>query len=292
MEEVSVSRILASAKGRFAIVAAVLAVFAIGGAVLIFASSGPPPQQRLLQVTVQGTTMTPSTLTAYQGDTITMSVSADRYEEIHLHGYDKHFFPSPGQPATLTFAAALSGHFVIEIEASSTELGLLDVRPRGGLFGLGQPPDQSSTTIHAAAGGTQIKIGSTASYNLVAEIGGLQPMYTPTQLSSLRPRTGEVMFGGTMTMPSDTSSPSPDWHHLEVHIFDRKTGDVVKNVVPTITVTNKTTGVAQQIPIVVMQGVVEGPGDYHFGNNVDIAPGSYGVTVAVGGETATFDFNV
>ncbi len=286
------SRVLASANARLAIVAAVLVIFAVGGAVLIFGNQGPAPQQRLIQVTVTGDSMSPGRLQANESDTLTVSVSADRYEEIHLHGYDKHFFPSPGQPATLTFPADKTGNFVIEIEATSTPLGLLDVKPRGGFLGLGQPPDQSSTTIHAAAAGTQIKLASTTTYNLVAEIGGLQAMYTPAQVSSQHPKTGEVMFGGTMTMPPETTNISPDWHHLEVHVFDKKTGNVVKTANPVLTAKNDATGQTIQIPIVVMQGIVEGPNDIHYGNNVDLPKSEYTVTVVIGSETASFDFNI
>ena len=286
------SRVFAPANARLAVVAAVLLIFAAVLAVLIFGNQGPPAQARLIQVTVAGDQMSPGQLQANEGDTLTVSISADKYEEIHLHGYDKHFFPCPGQPATLTFPADKTGEFVIEIEASSTPLGLLDVRPRGGFLGLGQPPDQSSTTIHAAAAGTQIKLATTATYNLVAEIGGLQAMYTPAQASSQHPKTGEVMYGGTMTMPADTTNVSPDWHHLEVHIFDRKTGNVVKTANPVLTVKSDATGQTQQVPIVVMQGIVEGPSDYHYGNNVDLPKGAYTVTVVIGSETASFDFNV
>ena len=286
------SRVLASANARLAIVAALLFIFAAVGAVLIFGNQGPPPQQRLIQVAVTGDTMSPGQLQANEGDTLTVSVSTDKYEEIHLHGYDKHFFPSPGQPATLTFAADKTGNFAIEIEVTSTSLGLLNVKPRGGFFGLGQPPDESSTTVHAAAGGTQIKLGSTTTYNLVTEIGGLQAMYTPAQASSQHPKSGELMFGGSMTMTSDTTNASPDWHHLEVHIFDKKTGNVVKTVTPIITVTNRTSGQTQPVPLVVMQGIVEGPSDYHYGNNVDLPKGQYTVTVVIGSEIANFDFSV
>ncbi len=286
------SRAMASANARLAIVGAVLLIFAVGGAVLIFGNQGPPPEQRLIQVSVSGAAMSPGRLQANEGDTLTLSVSADKYEEIHLHGYDKHFFPSPGQPATLTFPADKTGNFVIEIEATSTPLGLLDVKPRGGFLGLGQPPDQSSTTIHAAAAGTQIKLGTTATYNLVAEIGGLQAMYTPAQASSQRPKTGEVMFGGSMTMPPDTANASPDWHHLEVHIFDKKTGDVVKTANPVLTITSDATGQTRQVPIVVMQGIVEGPSDFHYGNNVDLPQGKYTVTVVIGSESSNFDFSL
>jgi len=287
-----VSRVLASANARLAIVAAVLVLFAAVGAVLIFGNQGPPPQQRLIQVTVTGTTMSPAQLQANEGDTLTVSVSADKYEEIHLHGYDRHFFPSPGQPATLTFPADKTGNFVIEIEATSTPLGLLDIKPRGGFLGLGQPPDQSSTTVHATSAGTQIKLASTSTYNLVAEIGGLQAMYTPAQASSQHPKSGELMFSGTMTMPADTTHISPDWHHLEVHVFDKKTGNVVKTVNPVITVTNQASRQTQPVPLVVMQGVVEGPGDYHYGNNVDLPKGDYTVTVVIGSETASFEFSL
>jgi hypothetical protein len=287
-----VSRVLASANARMAIVVGVLVVFLGVGAYLVFGNQGPAPQQRLFQVAVTGTTMAPGNLRVYENDTVTLSVTADKYEEIHLHGYDKHFFPNPGQPATITFPADKTGNFVIEIEATSQSLGLLEVQPRAGFLGLGKPPDQSSTTIHAAAAGTMIKLGSTSTYNLVTEIGGLQTMYTPAQAASQHPKSGEEMFGGTMVMPSDTTNPSPDWHHLEVHVFDRKTGDVAKSTSPVISVTNRSTGQLQQVPIVVMQGIVEGPGDYHYGNNVDLPKGEYTVTVVIGSETANFDFSI
>jgi hypothetical protein len=287
-----VSRLLASANARLAIVAVVLVAFLGVGAVLVFGNQGPPPQQRLFQVAVTGRTMSPGSLHVYENDTVTLSIAADKYEEIHLHGYDKHFFPNPGQPATVTFPADKTGNFVIEIEASSQSLGLLEVQPRAGFLGLGKPADQSSTTIHAAAAGTFIKLGSTSSYNLVTEIGGLQAMYTPAQAASQHPKSGEEMFGGTMVMPSDTTNPSPDWHHLEVHIFDKRTGDTVRATTPVISVTNQSTGQSQPVPIVVMQGIVEGPADYHYGNNVDLPKGDYTVTVVIGSETANFDFSI
>ena len=117
-------------------------------------------------------------------------------------------------------------------------------------------------------------------------------MYTPTQAASQHPKSGEVMFGGQMNMPADTTNPPPDWHHLEVHIFDKTTGNVVKTENPVLTVKNDATGQVQQVPIVVMQGIVEGPGDYHYGNNVDLPKGQYTVTVVIGSETASFDFNL
>jgi len=299
-----VSRVVSSPRGRFAIVAAVLVIFFAGSAILLFGNQGPPPQQRLFQVSVVGTTMSPSHLQANYQDTLTVSVQTDKAEEIHLHGYDKHFFPSPGQPATITFPGDKTGEFVIEIEATSTPLGLLQIQPRAGFLGLGQPPNQSSTTVHANPAGTLIQVGSTKSYNLSVVIGSIQAMFTPAQVASQHPKTGEVMFSGQMTMPPgmDPSTvdmgnmPSmnipPEWRHLEAHIYDKKTGDVVKTLTPVITLTNKSTGMTRPISMVTMQGVIEGPGDFHYGNNVDLPTGQYTVTVAVGSESANFDFNV
>jgi hypothetical protein len=299
-----VSRVVSSPRGRFAIVAAVLVIFFAGSAILLFGNQGPPPQQRLFQVSVVGTTMSPSHLQANYQDTLTVSVQTDKAEEIHLHGYDKHFFPSPGQPATITFPGDKTGEFVIEIEATSTPLGLLQIQPRAGFLGLGQPPNQSSTTVHANPAGTLIQVGSTTSYNLSVVIGSIQAMFTPAQVASQHPKTGEVMFSGQMTMPPgmDPSTvdmgnmPSmnipPEWRHLEAHIYDKKTGDVVKTLTPVITLTNKSTGMTRPISMVTMQGVIEGPGDFHYGNNVDLPTGQYTVTVAVGSESANFDFNV
>jgi hypothetical protein len=149
-----------------------------------------------------------------------------------------------------------------------------------------------------------IQVGSTASYNLSVVIGSIQAMFTPAQVASQHPKTGEVMFSGQMTMPPGMDSstvdmgnmPSmnipPEWRHLEAHIYDKKTGDVVKTLTPVITLTNKSTGMTRPISMVTMQGVIEGPGDFHYGNNVDLPTGQYTVTVAVGSESANFDFNV
>jgi hypothetical protein len=77
-----------------------------------------------------------------------------------------------------------------------------------------------------------------------------------------------------------------------VHIFDKRTGDTVKATTPVISVTNQSTGQSRPVPIVVMQGIVEGPADYHYGNNVDLPKGDYTVTVVIGSETANFDFSI
>jgi hypothetical protein len=126
-----VSSIFSRPAFRVGLVVAVVVIFAVVGAALLVVNQGPAPQHRSFQVRVVGSTMTPNELQAYQGDTLSISVETDRAEEVHLHGYDKHFEARPGQPAALTFPADLTGSFALEIEDTSTELGTLHVQPRG-----------------------------------------------------------------------------------------------------------------------------------------------------------------
>ena len=90
----------------------------------------PAPQARSFTVHVTGNTADLTLLTAYDGDTITLTVYADKSEEIHLHGYDLHFLPAPGAPAVKTFKADKTGTFEYEVEATSMHLGNLQVQPR------------------------------------------------------------------------------------------------------------------------------------------------------------------
>jgi len=293
-----VSRVLTPSAIRVSVVAAVVLVFAVAGAVLVFANQGPAPQRRDFPLRVTGSQMTPDSLQAYEGDTLSISIQADRTEDIHLHGYDKHFFAGPA-PATLMFVADLTGSFVMEIEATSTPLGTLQVQPRGGLFGLGRPADQSSTTVVKNQFAGITKVASTSSFNLSLEVGPLQPMYTPQQQAAQHPKAGEVMFSGHMVMPPGMAGmenmagmSAPNWYHMEVHYYDKTTGYPVKGLEPVVTVASAATGQAQTLPIVTMQGLNEGVRDFHYGNNIELPKGQYHVTTVANGQTGTFDIGV
>lgn len=99
-----------------------LALTACGG------SSGSG-QRVTFDVKISGHTMNPDKLTAHQGNTVAITFTADKAEEIHLHGYDYKFEMKPGQPNSKTFTADKTGSFEIEIEDTSTHLGELDVTP-------------------------------------------------------------------------------------------------------------------------------------------------------------------
>lgn len=118
---------------RYLLAVAVGIIFVVALGYLAFGHGKRTPENRTFTVTITGSTMTPSRLVAYDGDTITMIVSADRTEEIHLHGYDFYFDTQPGAQMVKTFPADKEGNFTIEIEGSTltngTPLGVLDVYP-------------------------------------------------------------------------------------------------------------------------------------------------------------------
>jgi hypothetical protein len=92
--------------------------------------TAPPAQERDFTITVMGNAATPSTLNAYQDDTLKITVVVDRKERIHLSAYGKSFAAAPGRPVTLTFKADRTGSFEYAIEATAQHLGILNVQPR------------------------------------------------------------------------------------------------------------------------------------------------------------------
>lgn len=61
------------------------------------------------------------------GQSVTLRVTSDTADEVHLHGYDLKATVAPGQPAEITFDATIPGVFEIELENSGTALASLQV---------------------------------------------------------------------------------------------------------------------------------------------------------------------
>ena len=61
------------------------------------------------------------------GDAVTLVVTGDVADEIHLHGYDLTAPLSPGTPAELTFDAGVQGVFEVELHEAGTVLLTLQV---------------------------------------------------------------------------------------------------------------------------------------------------------------------
>jgi hypothetical protein len=138
---------------------------------------------------------------------------------------------------------------------------------------------------------------TTASYHMALVIGPAEQMMPGAQSTSGHPMQGEVMLKGQMvTLPGMSMgsggggmSPPVEDRHLEVHVCS-KTGRVVQDAQPQISVTdNSAGGASQQVPVAVMEGAGQGVDDLHYGNNVVMPPGhDFTVLVVVGSERATF----
>jgi FtsP/CotA-like multicopper oxidase with cupredoxin domain len=114
------------------VIAAVVVVFAAVGGYLVFGrGGGGGGQPDTINVTVTGARMSPDRIPVHQGDRVTLNVTVDKKEDIHLHGYDIKFEGArAGDTVTKIFTADKTGSFDIEIEDGSTHLGSLEVTPR------------------------------------------------------------------------------------------------------------------------------------------------------------------
>ena len=110
--------------------------------------------------------------------------------------------------------------------------------------------------------------------------------------------TMDVMqMGATMTTVDQGQAVN---HHLEVHIFDKGSGAEVKDLVPTVRITDPATGDSRelaaslhssgQVPYVtaclLSNHRVKEP---HFGDNLYLRDGTYTLTLGVGNESAVFE---
>jgi hypothetical protein len=97
------------------------------------ASSSPagpitPAGQRIV-VTVAGGQVTGDTgrVPVAAGEQVTLVVTSDVADELHLHGYDLRTALTPGTPAELSFEATVPGVFEVELHDAGTVLLTLQV---------------------------------------------------------------------------------------------------------------------------------------------------------------------
>jgi hypothetical protein len=129
----------------------------------------------------------------------------------------------------------------------------------------------------------------TAHYRLELKIGPTEKMFTAGQVAKQQPAEGEVMVGGTMSMGmSPMSMDMGDTRHLEVHVYSLDKGAVVTDARVVIAVMNIASKKAQKVSAAKMYGIKEGPSDTHYGDNVSMPPGNYGIKITVNGEKAEF----
>jgi hypothetical protein len=88
------------------------------------------PRERTVDLAVEDGAMSPDEVEVGEGDRVRLRITSGKPIEIHLHGYDLERKVAPGEPATLSFEADLTGRFEIEEHESGEVLGVLIVQPR------------------------------------------------------------------------------------------------------------------------------------------------------------------
>lgn len=93
------------------------------------ASPSTGPAARTISITVRGGRLTGDTgrVEVALGTPVTLSVTSDVTDEVHLHGYDLTADASAGKTASLNFTADIPGIFEVELEESGLQLLELQV---------------------------------------------------------------------------------------------------------------------------------------------------------------------
>lgn len=72
----------------------------------------------------------PRIIRGRQGEQITLRVTSDRAQKLHLHGYDRVLDLHPGATTELHLALAHSGRFELELHDPHVQVGIIEVQPR------------------------------------------------------------------------------------------------------------------------------------------------------------------
>ncbi|MEU5217986.1 hypothetical protein AB0G79_17555 [Streptomyces sp. NPDC020807] len=105
------------------------------------ATKAPPPTPtptpsptadtgRTVTLSITGKTVQPppSRIELKKGERLTLRITGDRADTVHVHGYDREVPLSPGTPASLTLTADRTGLFEVETHGSGLLLTQLVVR--------------------------------------------------------------------------------------------------------------------------------------------------------------------
>ncbi|GAB3301808.1 hypothetical protein GCM10027451_05400 [Geodermatophilus aquaeductus] len=84
---------------------------------------------RVLEVRVSGGQVTGDTgrVPVALGEEVTLTVTSDVADEVHVHGYAREAALAPGTPATVRFPADIPGVFEVELHETGTVLLSLQV---------------------------------------------------------------------------------------------------------------------------------------------------------------------
>ena len=101
----------------------VVALFVVFAGIGLYEASihhGTGPTAVSVEVSVKGNTMTPSTITAREGDQVVLSITSDRSQSLSIPSYNLTYQLTTAAPVAATFIASKAGTFDIVVGASST----------------------------------------------------------------------------------------------------------------------------------------------------------------------------
>ncbi len=103
---------------------------AAGGTPTGSATTSPAAESQRIEVTVAGGEVSGDTgrVPVAAGTSVTLVVTSDAADEVHVHGYDLTTALQPGQPAELPFEATIPGVFEVELHEAGTVLLSLQVQ--------------------------------------------------------------------------------------------------------------------------------------------------------------------
>jgi hypothetical protein len=89
-----------------------------------------PDTDDVIDITIEGDSITGGGRQSIElGSEATITITSDRSDEAHLHGYDLSAELQPGVPATLTFMASIPGIFELELEDDGNLIAEIEVAP-------------------------------------------------------------------------------------------------------------------------------------------------------------------
>ncbi|TFV89786.1 hypothetical protein [Blastococcus sp. CT_GayMR16] len=91
------------------------------------AAATPAGQRIEVQVSGGGASGDTGRVPVAVGEHVTLVITSDAADEVHVHGYDLEAELSPGQPAELAFDATIRGVFEVELHEAGTLLLSLQV---------------------------------------------------------------------------------------------------------------------------------------------------------------------
>ncbi|MFV2039506.1 MAG: hypothetical protein ACC660_04630 [Acidimicrobiales bacterium] len=142
---------------------------------------------------------------------------------------------------------------------------------------IGSHARVNATPVSDVAGFT--KVGFTSDYMVIVNVLAGEEMFSLEEVARDHPTVGEVEIDG------EGSEVEFGSRHVEAHIYDRDTGLALTEPVPIIEVLDGGTGEVTIIQSVLMQDVIVGDTDIHFGDNIVIADNTdLKITVRLGAD--------